>query len=314
MMEIKQIQCSDLETFKPVGWPFQTPWYLRVFQKHFVAEKNVYLAGIYEDSVLVGYGGFEKTGNLALLLGMKPVLDGQEVTDYGDIITDESFGNGIGSIWSRIFEWLKANGCDRLQLDYVRGDSQTYSLFKSKALPQMVAPHISIPSTWDEYLVSLDRVKRKELKRKMRRLDTIAHEFTCYAEITRELFDEFVRLHKLSSREKSIFMSEEMVGFFWDLVSAKKFQWQMRLCFLKIENKYAAATLSFEDDRQTLGYNSGYDPGFNYYSAGLMLHAHKIREAIEKKKRTYDFMRGEERYKFDLGGKKLQLYRILFDL
>jgi len=42
----------------------------------------------------------------------------------------------------------------------------------------------------------------------------------------------------------------------------------------------------------------------------LLLHAYKIKDAIEKRKKTYDFMRGTERYKYDLGGKDMKLYKI----
>ncbi len=314
MIETKTISFHELGILGFDCLPFQTKWYFKIFQRHFVSEQNILIAGIYENNALIGYGGFEKMDNQVLFLGMKPVLNGQELTDYGDIVTDEFHKDRVGEIWPTVLRWLKKNGSSHFQLDYVREDSQTYEMFKNQAQPQAIAPYIDLLQTWDGYLLALDRVERKELKRKMKRLDTISHEFECYTEISRESFEEFVRVHKLSSREKSIFMSEEMKQFFWDLVSCGKSQWQTNLCFLTIEDKYAAGILTFENDTKILGYNSGYDPSFNYYSAGLMLHAHKIREAIDAKKTKYDFMRGGERYKFDLGGKKLQLYKILLDL
>ena len=57
-------------------------------------------------------------------------------------------------------------------------------------------------------------------------------------------------------------------------------------------------------------YNSGYDPSYSFYSVGLLLKAQSIHWAIEQGKKKYDFLRGNERYKYDLGAKNLRLYRI----
>ena len=105
-------------------------------------------------------------------------------------------------------------------------------------------------------------------------------------------------------------MSEPMERFFKDVYRAKIPGWQTSLSFLKIEDKYAAGIMSFESDDEWWLYNSGYDPQFSYYSVGLLLKALSIKQAIEAGKKKYDFLRGKERYKYELGGKDLQLYRI----
>jgi CelD/BcsL family acetyltransferase involved in cellulose biosynthesis len=45
-------------------------------------------------------------------------------------------------------------------------------------------------------------------------------------------------------------------------------------------------------------------------SVGLLNKALCIREAIEEGRRAFDFLRGSERYKYDLGGTDRLLYRI----
>lgn len=271
--------------------PFQTDWYQDTFIKHFSRKEDI-----------VFPQGFEKTGDKAVFIGMKPVLNGQEVTDYGDIVSGEP--------WDEIFKKLAQNGIKTLQLDYVREDSPTYIFFKDRAIEQTVAPYIILPKTWDEYLESLDRVDRKELKRKMRRLETISYMYRSIDKLTHDDFEEFVRLHKLSSGKKDEFMSNEMQAFFWDLITVEKKDWKTTLSFLEIDGKNTASVMCFENGSDIFGYNSGYDPAFNYYSAGLLLHALKIKEAIEKGIIVYDFMRGTERYKYDLGGKDMKLYRV----
>ena len=73
---------------------------------------------------------------------------------------------------------------------------------------------------------------------------------------------------------------------------------------LKIEGKIATGIMSFESQDEYWLYNSGYDPEFSYYSVGLLLKAHSIKKAIEAGKKKYDFLRGNERYKYELGGKR----------
>jgi CelD/BcsL family acetyltransferase involved in cellulose biosynthesis len=48
-------------------------------------------------------------------------------------------------------------------------------------------------------------------------------------------------------------------------------------------------------------YNSGFRPDRAALAPGVVLLAHVIRDAIQRRCRRFDFLRGEERYKYDLG-------------
>jgi CelD/BcsL family acetyltransferase involved in cellulose biosynthesis len=56
-------------------------------------------------------------------------------------------------------------------------------------------------------------------------------------------------------------------------------------------------------------YNSGYDPAYSHYAVGLMSKAMLIQDAIESGRKAVDFMRGDESYKYDLGGKDRKVLR-----
>ena len=254
---------------------FQTQEYLEIFKKHFCEEKNI-IDGIWE-----------KVEDKLILLGMKPVLGKEEVTDYA--------ATNIKDL---------PKGYKKIQLDYVREDSETYRRF-GPGQKQEVSPYIDLPKTWEEYLGGLERKDRKELKRKLRRLEEVEHEFT-----TNDNLEEFVRLHRLSDPAKNKFMSEPMARFFQDVYETKFPGWKTVLSFLKIEGKFAAGIISFVSQDEWWLYNSGYDLAFSYYSVGLLLKALSVKEAIEQGKKKYDFLRGSERYKYELGGKDLQLYKL----
>ncbi len=257
---------------------FQSQEYSEIFKKNFCQEKDIV------DSI------WEIYGDKLILLGMKPVLGGQEVTDYAK--TDIK----------RLPEGYK-----KIQLDYVREDSKTFSAFAKSygGTKQEVSPYINLPKSWEEYLNNLDRKYRKELKRKFRRLEE-----TSYKIVAENNLQEFVHLHRLSDPAKNKFMSEPMARFFKDVYETKFPGWQTSLSFLKIEDKYAAGIMSFISQDEWWLYNSGYDPAFSYYSAGLLLKALSIKQAIEQGKKKYDFLRGSERYKYELGAKDLQLYKL----
>lgn len=285
---------------------FQLREYQEVFAKHFCRK---------EELIWTKYGGFSSKGEVVKFLGMETVLGGEEVTDYGDIKAQDK-----RSAWSEVIRELKEKGFKKLQLDYVREDSETYSFFKDdKSLDvtrdkQEVAPYIELPESFDEYLGTLKRKHRKELKRKIKRIERENSFYQCTRETVEQDFEEFVRLHRLSDPQKNKFMSEKMKRFFWDVKTMKVEGWQSHLCFLKIEDKPVASIMTFESDEEVWLYNSGYDPEFSYYSVGLLLKSYKIKKAIEAKKKRYDFLRGGERYKYELGGKDLQLYKIEIEL
>jgi CelD/BcsL family acetyltransferase involved in cellulose biosynthesis len=56
-------------------------------------------------------------------------------------------------------------------------------------------------------------------------------------------------------------------------------------------------------------YNSGYDPNYVSLSAGLLSKVLAIKGSIEKGKKKFDFLKGEEMYKHHLGGKEVPLFR-----
>jgi CelD/BcsL family acetyltransferase involved in cellulose biosynthesis len=282
---------------------FQTKEYQELFLKHFGGEV-----------LWTEYGGFEVIDNRVVLLGMKPILGKEEVTDYGDIVAEDK-----KQAWKELIKEFNKRGVKKLQLDYVREDSETIKALKGlqgwtlQVEKQEVAPYIELPESWDEYLLSLERKQRKELKRKIRRLEEKNSFYQCKPETVRQDFEEFVKLHRLSDPDKNKFMSEKMKEFFWAVKTCKFPGWQSHLCFLRIDKKVVASVMTFESDDEVWLYNSGYDPEFSYYSVGLLLKSYKIKKAIEDGKKRYDFLRGNERYKYDLGAKDLQLYQIVIE-
>jgi len=78
--------------------------------------------------------------------------------------------------------------------------------------------------------------------------------------------------------------------------------------FMELDGIRVAAAICFDWEGNLYLYNSGYDHAFSHLSVGLLLKALCIREAIITGKAVFDFLRGDEPYKYDLGGKDVPIY------
>ena len=75
----------------------------------------------------------------------------------------------------------------------------------------------------------------------------------------------------------------------------------LNLAFLEINGEKAAAYLSFDYLNRLWVYNSGLNRKFNEFSPGWVLLGYLLRWANEKKYEEFDFMRGDEEYKYRFG-------------
>jgi CelD/BcsL family acetyltransferase involved in cellulose biosynthesis len=164
-------------------------------------------------------------------------------------------------------------------------------------------PVLALPPTWETYLASLTGKHRHELMRKTRRLEREAPDarVTCVstpADIVARLGD-FLDLHRRSRAGKARFMDERMEAFFRRVLTAFAERGAARLWFLDAATGPIATFVTLEWDDTVGLYNSGFAPDRAALSPGVVLLAQLVRDAIERGKRTFDFLRGEERYKYE---------------
>lgn len=78
---------------------------------------------------------------------------------------------------------------------------------------------------------------------------------------------------------------------------------------LLVEKAPAAAMLTFSVGDTLMGYNSGFDePKFS--GSGFYLKAKMLARAEGQGFKKFNFLQGNERYKYELGGKDFYVYRI----
>ena len=168
--------------------------------------------------------------------------------------------------------------------------------------------------SWDDYLLTLRKKDRHELRRKLRRLER-ENTSAQYAYVEADQIDaslpDFFRLMRASSGEKNDFLTEEREMFFRDMVATLSSLGMLRLYFLEVDLNRVAACICFDYDGQYLLYNSGYDPEYSSLSVGLLNKALCLKDAIEEGKYSFDFLRGTERYKYNLGAQDQLVYEMI---
>lgn len=175
-------------------------------------------------------------------------------------------------------------------------------------------PVLDLPASWDDYLAALSGKHRHELTRKMRRLarEVPDAHVTCAAtpdEIAGR-FGDFLDLHRRSRTGKAKFMDERMEAFFRRAIAALAAMGGARLWLLDTSGGPMASFVTLEWDGTVGLYNSGFHPDRAALSPGLVLLARLVEDAIVRGQRRFDFLRGEERYKYEFGPTPEPVYAV----
>jgi CelD/BcsL family acetyltransferase involved in cellulose biosynthesis len=245
----------------------------------------------------------------------------ENIADYLDALVTPVHA---GTFWREFLErGLSTLGGGPLRLPgLVEGTpalSLLPSLCREKGLSCTVeemdrSPFVSLPGSFGEYLERLGKKERHELRRKMRRagelLPGLAFRLTrTPGELGNDL-PSFVALHRKSHPGKEAFMDEAMAAFFREVAEGFLASGRLRLAFLSTQGVDVASVFQFRTDGALLLYNSGYDPAHRAANPGLVLIARSIEKAVDEGCAEYDFLRGTERYKYDLGGVDRVVYRL----
>jgi CelD/BcsL family acetyltransferase involved in cellulose biosynthesis len=296
----------------PLHCAFVQPVWLRTWWEDFGAGRELILLGVRRDGGLAGVATLMREGPRLTFAG------DTQICDYMDICVP---GEDRADVLAAVLRSLGEEPWSEIVLWAVREDSPTLA-----ALPGVceglgltleqevedVCPHLDLPPTVDEYLERLDKKDRHELRRKLRKLPQggdVSIETLAEPDPLNAATDDFLRMHVESRAEKAAFMTPEMERFFRRVAPALAAEGMAEMVFLRLGGKRVACVLCFKTESEMLLYNSGYDPAYAGLSVGLLSKALALENAIERGYKKFDFLRGAEPYKYDLGAKDLKVYR-----
>lgn len=206
---------------------------------------------------------------------------------------------------------LKDLNCKKVSLDSMHFDqikeiTKLYPENSLKISKQDQVVNLMLPKSYEKYLAVLPRKKRHELKRKKVRFQEKYPQAVLRESKDSEIFETFIKLHKTSDGDKGNFMNDEVTAFFSSLLTMKGW----KIYYLEVDNAIAACCFVYEDEVGSYLYNSSKNNTFNEVNPGIIIIDKIIEQLISKEFTFFDFLKGTERYKFDLGGISTQLYDI----
>jgi len=274
-------------------------------------QATLVLVSATENDQLVGIAPLfitEYDGQQALML-----VGSIEISDYLDLIVRE---DDLPRFLSGLLDFLVSSLTENwYAIDWynIPDSSPTLAAIKTESERRgwtyqeevyRPTPYIPLNGSFDEYLSRLEKKQRHEIRRKMRRAAESGrvrfYVVDKDANIEAEL-EGFFHL-MIQDVNKAMFLRDAMREQMSTTIQAAHEQGYLWLGFLEVDGVNVAASLNFDYKNKLWGYNSGVSRTHMELSPGWVLLAHTIEWCCENGRYEFDFMRGDEEYKYRFGG------------
>jgi len=190
-------------------------------------------------------------------------------------------------------------------------------IIKVDGIDNSLCPYATLPNDWNAYLDALSTNTRQKIRRLLKQVEASSEYRITVA--TAETFDRDLKTllgfwetkwrARKSDRMDSLIRSNRAMltrSFHSGLVYLPTF-WHG-------DRPVAALATLIEPRKRTFSfYMTGRDETFEGPPAGMILHAYSIRDAIARGFVEYDFLRGNEPYKYSFGCKERKIYSIVLE-
>lgn len=258
-----------------------------------------------------------RDGEVALML-----LGSIEISDYLDVIARP---DDLPAFLEALLSFLATEqvpGAGLLDLYNVLESSPTIPAMQAAAdklgwkyTTQLLqhCPYIPLPGDWEKYLCSIDKKQRHEIRRKLRRAEEYDLPLRWYVlqdgdKLDQEV-DDFLKL-MAQDHDKAKFLTPEMKSQMHSIVRAAYQAGWLQLAFIEVNGEKVAGYLNFDYTNHIWVYNSGLDFRFSDLSPGWVLLAYLLEWANEHHRQSFDFMRGDEQYKYRFGAIDRRVVRL----
>jgi CelD/BcsL family acetyltransferase involved in cellulose biosynthesis len=260
------------------------------------------------------------------LLGIAPLFlaeyDGQpvlllvgsiEISDYLDLIVR---ADDLPRFLTGLLDFLASNGPTNWRgLDWYNLPESSPTLAALKAESESrrwkyqaeiyrPTPYIPMPGNFDAYLAGLEKKQRHEIKRKMRRAEASEYPVRFYIASDPATHDDDIStFFTLMAQDpnKAGFLTDPMRAQMTAALRTAHDNGYLWMGFLEVDGVKAAVSVNFDYKKKLWGYNSGVGRDFMELSPGWVLLGHVLKWVNDNNYREFDFMRGDEEYKYRFG-------------
>ncbi len=294
--------------------PFYDPaWHAAWWRNFGAGELHIYTLRD-EGGTLAGVAPFVLSEGERLRL-----TGGDDLSDYLDIIVADGAHLACWRSILAAIEGPDAPAWRELSLRGIPENSPTIAAMEeltggtADVSEEEVCPVIPLPDSWNEYTGMLAPRDERDIRRKIRKANMEAgleYGRTESADALASDLERFIELHALSQQEKADFWNAKRKAFFEDATRAMLELGCLDLTIMRVDGHPVAANLSFDYANRIYLYNSGFDPAEHELSAGLVLIAHNLEEAIRAGRASFDMLRGDEAYKYRFGARDERVMRV----
>ncbi len=315
-MELEKL----VQAWKPLagGVPLRTPEWLLTWWRHFGRECELFAIAVTDlGGSLVGLAPWmlehcRTSGRVVRFLG-----SGEVCSDYLSILAQE---DRAAEVVDALAQWLtdaetRDNGSDRWDLLHLTGAASadpnvaqlTERLWdRGNSIHRRAGLRcwrIALPGTWDEYVATLSKSHRKQVRRAQRRVlesgRAVLHTLAP-GEDPQPAMEILVDLHqrrRATLGEPGCFASETFSAFLHEAAVRLHRSGMLRLHWLELDGRPVTAEFHLAGGGVTYAYQAGVDPETLDEEPGRLITIATIKKAIEEGQTGFDFMRGDEAYK-----------------
>lgn len=177
------------------------------------------------------------------------------------------------------------------------------------------APAIDLTNitTFDEHLERIDKKDRHEIRRKVRRGEGAGVTISAKQHAVDDLA-EFIKLHRARWGHHGLFTDDEKGArdetFMRELFARAPEGLITIIVARNLEFGAFAAGLFLRDECGLRYWNAGGELAARSLSPGILLFAHGLQMAIAERKQVFDFLRGNESYKYEVGATDVDVMMI----
>ncbi|HZG42201.1 MAG TPA: GNAT family N-acetyltransferase [Longimicrobium sp.] len=240
-------------------------------------------------------------------------------SDYlGPIVDPADGGGAIAAILEHLL--AHAERWDLCDLEELRAGDPLLAApmpggLGAEASPQSTCPVLALPDDAEAFFAARSAWLRRNLRRGTRRLEERGELsfHTADADTLPEFVDAFFRLHEQRWRAQGrdgLLRGEAMRRFHRASSARLMAAGLLRLHGVRLDGRLVAIFHGLDGHGRVHAYLGGYEPELGRDSPGTLIAAHAIEQAIAEGASELDFLRGQEKYKYDWGAVDRRTHRL----
>lgn len=280
-------------------------------------KKLLILIGRDKNAKLIGIAPFYKEEIISLKVFKKRVIrfsSSIEVyPDHLDLICEKGFEKTFSrAVFEYIIkkekDWheIKLEGIEECSIikRFILEEINKLNNFIIETFPESECPYLKIEGSFGDYLNSFPRKKRYNIQREKKILlekENIIFQFANNNNELQKYFDKLVSLHKERAQKKKIksnFLDSNSLKFHKDLITHLSERGKATISILsKGDNLYASCYCLINSNKYYY-YQTGLSSEGESKGAGSVLLSMMIEKAFNEGFKEFDFLRGQENYKY----------------